>query len=152
MFGRFFRKPKRVEGKCVDLMLDQHIDASKYNQMVPSDLFGIYLHGTNIRVGSCDLRYGMNEELYYAGNIGYNVLSVYRGHGYAYQACLLLFEVAKQKGMEELIITCSPDNIPSRKTLEKLNGTLEGTVNVPPDHWLYRRGETVKNIYRYRLL
>ena len=88
MFGRFFRKPKRVEGKCVDLMLDQHVDASKYNQMVPSDLFGIYLHGTNIRVGSCDLRYGMNEELYYAGNIGYNVLSVYRGHGYAYQACL----------------------------------------------------------------
>ena len=54
--------------------------------------------------------------------------------------------------MTELIITCSPDNIPSRRTLEKLGGTLLETANVPEDHWLYQRGEKVKNIYRYDLL
>lgn len=115
--------------------------------------FRILTVDSHIPVGHCDLRFGMNEELYYAGNIGYRVYEPYRGHGYAYQACQLLFRLAREKyGMSELIITCSPDNIPSLKTLEKLGGVLLETVNVPAWHWLYKRGETVKNIYRFFLL
>ena len=53
--------------------------------------------------------------------------------------------------MEELIITCSPDNLASKKTLQKLGGQLLETVEVPADHWLYQRGETVKDIYRFLL-
>ena len=94
----------------------------------------------------------MNEELYYAGNIGYRIYGGFRGHHYAYEACLLLFQIAKEKYyMDELVITCSPENIPSHKTLEKLNGTLEDVVEVPSWHWLYRRGEKVKEIFRYQL-
>ena len=54
--------------------------------------------------------------------------------------------------MQELLITCSPDNIASRRTLEKLQGELVETADVPRSHWLYERGETVKNIYRFQLL
>ncbi|MCF0109713.1 MAG: GNAT family N-acetyltransferase [Erysipelotrichaceae bacterium] len=102
-------------------------------------------------VGYCDLRLGMNEAIYYAGQIGYHVYLPYRGHGYAYQACLIMFQIAKDQGLNELLITCSPDNMASRKTLEKLGGVLEATVDVPKWHWLYRKGEPVKQIYRFKL-
>ena len=42
-------------------------------------------------------------------------------------------------------------NIASKKTLQKLGGQLLETVEVPAGHWLYQRGETVKNIYRFLL-
>ena len=53
--------------------------------------------------------------------------------------------------MDKLIITCSPDNIASKKTLIKLGGQLLETCDVPSDHWLYLRGETVKEIYLFKL-
>ena len=90
--------------------------------------------------------------LYYAGNIGYHVYERYRGNGYAYKACLELFKIAKNVyHMDKLIITCSPDNIASKKTLIKLGGQLLETCDVPSDHWLYLRGETVKEIYLFKL-
>ena len=54
--------------------------------------------------------------------------------------------------LHELLITCSPENIASRLTLERLGGELVETVPVPRCHWLYARGETWKNIYRFQLL
>ena len=139
-------------GETVDLIEEYRTSPSKANDYVESVYFTIFLHGTTERAGKIDLRIGMNRELYYAGNIGYRVDPAYRGHGYAYEAGRVLFPAARDIfGMKELIITCSPDNEPSRRTLEKLNGILLGTKDVPEDHWLYQRGETVKNIYLYQL-
>lgn len=147
------KKDTRISGEIVDLIPEKIIEARADNQYVPSVFYRIYLHGSLHEVGACDLRLGMNRELYYAGNIGYNIKPSERGHGYAYEACLLLFRTAADEyGMHTLIITCSPDNVPSRHTLEKLNGTFLETVNVPPEHWLYKRGETIKNIYEYKIM
>ncbi|MCR5229636.1 MAG: GNAT family N-acetyltransferase [Solobacterium sp.] len=145
------KNQERISGDTVDLVHEKDVMASRFNNYVASRYYGIYVHGTQIRAGYCDLRLGMNEELYYAGNIGYHIEPAYRGHGYAYEACLMLFDIARQEDMQEIIITCSPENTPSRKTLEKLNGELLETTDVPPSHWLYRRGETVKNIYQWKL-
>lgn len=145
------KKKKRIQGMDVDLVEERKVEGDYANSYVPSVFYGIYLHGKDTRVGNCDIRYGMNEELYYAGNIGYHIDPAYRGHGYAYDACLILFQLARKADMSELIITCSPDNIASEKTLEKLGGTILETTEVPHDHWLYRRGETVKNIHHYAL-
>ncbi len=150
MFSWF--KKKRYSGDVVDLVFEYSTKPSQENLYVPSYFYGIYLHQTKTRVGYCDLRVGHNDELYYAGNIGYRISPAYRGNSYAYYACLVLFEIAKEKNLEEIYITCSPDNIPSKITLEKLNGELIGVKDVPKEHWLYQRGETVKNIYHYRLL
>ena len=145
-------KQNRYIGEVVDLVENRRYDPSKQTDYVVNVLYDIVLHGTDVKVGTCDLRIGMNEYLYYAGNIGYNVLPLHRGHGYAYEACRVLFEAARDEfHMTELIITCSPDNTPSRKTLEKLNGELLEVVEVPEWHWLNARGETVKNIYKYVL-
>ena len=146
----WLRRSRTLPDDPVTLVEEQDIPADSRNSYVPSVLYGIELHGQ--RIGDCDLRLGMNEELYYAGNIGYNIQKEYRGHGYAYEACRILFRLARTKyHMEELIITCSPDNLASKKTLEKLGGQLLETVEVPADHWLYQRGETVKDIYRFLL-
>lgn len=147
-----FSRIHKYSGSAVDLVIEHAIPFFGNSDDVRSLNFDIYLHDTGIRAGLCDLRLGMNEELYYAGNIGYRIFPGERGHGYAYEACRILFDIARSRGMTELIITCSPDNIPSRRTLEKLGGTLLETANVPEDHWLYQRGEKVKNIYRYDLL
>ena len=53
--------------------------------------------------------------------------------------------------MKELIITCSPENEASYKTLMKLNGELLELVEVPSRHLLYTLGEKTKYIFRYRI-
>lgn len=100
-------------------------------------------------MGTCDLRIGHNEKVYYGGNIGYRVSEQYRGHHYAGKACLLLFELAKRHDMEYLIITCNPDNYASRKTCEYAGGVLEKIVELPEDNDMRDNGETEKCIYRF---
>ncbi len=149
---RFAWFKKRVRGKIVDLVPTYTLEPSAENQFVPSYYFDICLHDSLVVVGRCDLRVGMNEELYYLGQIGYSVHPEYRGHGFAYQACLLLFSLAREQyGMKELIITCNPDNVASRKTLEKLKGELVEIALVPKDHYCYRVGDLEKCIFHYSL-
>lgn len=147
-----FLHPGLTSGEIVDLIEEGKESPSIHNQNVGSVYYDICLHRGKMKIGECDLRLGMNEELYYAGNIGYRIFDGWRGHHYAYEACLLLFEIAKtQYHMTELILTCSPENTASHKTLEKLGGTLVATVDVPAWHWLYKRGEKIKEIYRFEL-
>ena len=129
--SRFLHKTV-IEGEVLDLRLDQVRRPDASNLYVGSEIFCICLHGTNVKIGECDLRLGMNEELYYAGNIGYRIYERYRGHGYASDSDMPVMRKAAE-------------------TLEKLGGELIATVPVPHWHWLYRRGETVKNIYRWQL-
>ena len=53
--------------------------------------------------------------------------------------------------MDYLIITCKPDNIPSYRTCEVLDGELIEVKEVPQDHDLRRQGYTYVNIYRFDL-
>lgn len=149
ILNRLFHK-KVTEGEVVDLV-EENRYFNVLTRSYDSIEYGIFLHHTNLRVGYCDLRFGMNEELYYAGNVGYRIYEPYRGHGYAYEACLLLEKVARKYRFQYLIITCSPGNIASKKTIEKLDGVLLETTEVPVTHWLYRRGETVKSVYQLDL-
>lgn len=144
-------KKERYVGDKVDLLKSYEVGGSKSDD-TPCIYYEIVLHNTNKVVGRCDLRIGMNTELYYAGNIGYSVNIDCRGNGYAYSACKILFDIAKNKyNMDELIITCSPENIPSYKTCVNLKGKLLETVNVPESHWLAMRGENIKHIFKYKL-
>ena len=143
---------KRIKGSVVDLCPTHTFEASHENDYVKTVCFDICLHDSFTVVGRCDLRVGMNEELYYLGNIGYHVHEAWRGNYYAYEACLLLFDLAWQVyQMEEIIITCNQDNIPSRKTLEKLKGVLLKIADVPQDHYCYKIGEKTKCIFWYNL-
>jgi len=143
IFQKLFHKDLNRNGEEVSIIANR----------VFSDriLYDIVLNSTGGIVGYCDLRKIHDENHYYFGNVGYRIYQPYRGHNYAYKACLLLFKAAKEQGMDYLIITCSPDNLASKRICEKLPGYFIEQVDVPPWHQLYRQGEKVKNIYRYDL-
>lgn len=102
-------------------------------------------------MGLCDLRIGHNENLYYGGNIGYEIFSPYRGHHYAGKACKLLFKLAKKHGLEYVIITCNPDNLASARTCEYAGGTLLEIAELPPENDMRDKGETHKCIYKFEI-
>jgi tagatose 1,6-diphosphate aldolase len=94
--------------------------------------------GLSLRVGSSP-----PVELYY-GHIGYHVYPAARGQRYAYRACRLVLPILRAHGVRVAWITCDPDNVPSRRTIERLGGRYVNTVAVPPGDPLYARGETQK--------
>ena len=100
-------------------------------------------------VGRLVLRSGDENARYYDGHIGYTIEEEYRGHNYAYQACLLLKDYVKEKS---LIITCDPNNIASKKTIEKLGCEYIETIQIPKSHKKYfSKDENEKCIYRWHL-
>lgn len=151
-FFDFFSKKKIYKGDVVDLKEKYRVSEKQAYDNVPTVYYDILLHDTKLKVGSIDLRLTVEGDMYYYGHIGYNIIRTFRGHNYAYYACLVLFKIARDEfGMDELIITCSPDNIASYRTLTKLNGELIELVEVPKNHHLFAIGESKKYIFRYRI-
>jgi tagatose 1,6-diphosphate aldolase len=99
--------------------------------------------------GSVSLRIGQTEDLRrYLGHIGYGVYPPARGHHYAERATRLLFPLARAHGLHELWVTANPDNIPSRRTCERLGGRLVDVVDLPITHPLFLRGDRRKCRYQ----
>lgn len=139
-------------GDVVDIKKRYFISEKEAYDGVPTVYYDIYLHNTYTKIGSIDLRLKMNEEMYYYGHIGYNISKKYRGHNYSYYACLLVFNIARNEyNMDELIITCNPDNIASYTILNKLNGELIEVCTIPKGHELYRLGDRMKCVFRYKI-
>lgn len=139
---------KTAELSLRQIALDKDDPQRKWD---PAFHFDILDH-TGTQVGGCNLRLGHSEALYYAGNIGYKVDAPYRNHHYAEKACRLLFELARQHGMEYLIISCAPDNLPSRRTCERLGGELLEIAELPENSKQRRvTGVTHRYIFRFYL-
>ena len=103
----------------------------------------------NNEVGRLVLRSGDETARYFDGHIGYTIDEDYRGHHYAYQACLLLKQYVSEKS---LIITCDPDNIASKKTIEKLGCEYIETKPIPSSlKKFFNKDEKEKCIYRWHL-
>ena len=118
---------------------------------VPAYYFSIIRSSDDIEVGRCDLRVGHNENTKYGGNIGYEVNEKYRGNGYASKACKFLFKLARKHNMSEIIITCSPDNISSIRTCEKVGAEYMGLIEIPQWHEMYATGRRMSCKYLIRL-
>jgi tagatose 1,6-diphosphate aldolase len=108
-------------------------------------------HGQRKEAGRISLRLGESDCVYYFGHIGYHVDPPFRGHHYARRACELLRPLILIHGKESVVITCDPDNIPSRRTIEGLGCELERIVDVPLS--MQRRWEisAVKCRYIWRM-
>lgn len=152
LFDLFWRNKKIYEGPVADIREKYRVSKQTSFDGVPTVYYDILRHDDKEKVGSIDLRLTAEGDMYYYGHIGYNVIKAHRGHNYAYYACRVLFEVAKKEfDMDELIITCSPENVPSYKTLRRLGGELIELVKVPKNHTLYNQGEKTKYIFRYKI-
>jgi predicted acetyltransferase len=123
------------------LKLIKKTDANIVKGYVPAYCFSICRCADDVEVGRCDLRIKHNPNTYYGGNIGYSVQEQYRGNHYAGKACLLLLKLAKKHEMEELIITCAPENIASQKTCVYFGAELKRILEVPAWHDLFKDGQ-----------
>lgn len=117
---------------------------------VPAYRFDMITQGQ--RAGTASLRVGQKERvLLYAGHAGYEVEPQWRGRGFAARAMRLLYPLARAHYLDPLWITCTPDNIASRRTLDRLGAVYVETVALPPDYHSYARGEREKCRYRLDL-
>jgi tagatose 1,6-diphosphate aldolase len=87
----------------------------------------------------------------YAGHLGYGVRPQHRGHHYAARAVRLLIPLAKQLNLDPLWITCDPENLASRRTLELAGAEFVEIVDVPPDCIIHKCGHPRKCRYRLAL-
>lgn len=134
----------------IQLMLEKTVGEDIEKNWKPGYHFAI-CNMNGQKIGKCDFRIGYNEQLYYGGNIGYQIDEAYRGNHYAAKACLLLFELAKMHNMNYLIITCNPDNYASRKTCEYAGGQLLEIAELPLYNNMRLEGATEKCIYKFSL-
>jgi predicted acetyltransferase len=136
-----FREWGVLSDGVVDLTVQSVDPADPTRGLCPAYHFRISRHGSAAPAGSIRLRVGSLVAypiLAYAGQVGYEIAEAHRGHGLAGRACRLLRPVALAHGLDRLIITCSPTNVPSRRTLENLGATLVGIYAVPRDSPAYR--------------
>ena len=144
----FLDWPALTDGE-IELRVVEQFESNKPG-WVPAYVFGIFLAGTETRVGDINLRIGYTWDLVrYGGHIGYGVAEPYRGHHYAAKACLLLQPVAQAHGMDVLWVTCNPDNWPSRLTCERIGAKLVEVVDLPSYSDMYQEGERQKCRYRW---
>lgn len=130
------------------LVLTECMPAESSPWGVPAYAFKMQGHGGEY-MGRIRLRVGWNEDVIrYAGHVGYAVEPAHRGHHYAERACRLVIPLAKRHGMTELWITCQPDNLSSRRTLERLGTEYVGVIDVPPEYPLEAGAERKKMCFR----
>ena len=107
----------------------------------------ITLHNERQEIGQISYRDGESRCVYYYGHIGYHIDPPYRGQHFAYRACRLIEREIRLSGKTSVVITCDPDNEPSRRTCARLGCLYERTADVPED--IYRKFEISQQKCRY---
>ena len=149
IFKKKFRFNKKVLlfDDTIWLSLRSVLPAEPEKGYLPTYYFDIIRISDQAVVGRCDLRIGHNTTNYYAGNIGYCVKELFRGNGYALHTCFLLERLARTHGMKKMLITCDPDNLPSKLTCERFGARYIDTVLLPEDNEMYQAGSREKRVY-----
>lgn len=138
-----FFDPGQLQDEELSLALFETIPADPSKGYVPVYHFKMMVGPSE--AGSIRLRAQTDTQVeLYAGHIGYAVDEAYRGRHYAERACRLLFPLTRRHGIQELWITCNPDNWPSRRTCERLGAKLVEIVELPDSHEMAARGEREK--------
>jgi predicted acetyltransferase len=145
-----FIDPGRLVDGELELILVQTAPADPERGLVPYYVFEMRVGGE--KVGGLNLRIGNTHDLVtYGGHIGYGVNPEHRGHHYAERACRMVLPLAKAHGLNPLWITCNPDNIPSRRTCERLGAEMVEIVSLPEGSDMYKHGERQKCRFRVDL-
>jgi tagatose 1,6-diphosphate aldolase len=147
----FLSEPLQSDDELA-LLLTERTSAADSIFGVPTYTFAMRHATTGDVMGRIRLRVGWNEEtIRYAGQIGYVVAPEFRGNHYAERACRMVAPLARRHGLSELWITCQPDNIASRRTLERLGAEFVEIVPVPATYPLDAGTLRQKACYRWRL-
>lgn len=84
-----------------------------------------------------------HQEIEYAGHIGYDISPLYRNKGYGTKILELALKKAAEIGISKAIVTCSVNNIASKKIIEKNNGKFLGE---------FFDDEENENVYKFEII
>jgi len=136
------KPPRRLSYEGVTLDFSKTVFGDATRGLVPYYHYRILVDGTD--VGHINLRMGDTEHVRLcAGHVGFEIAAAYRGHRYAFQACLALAPFARSI-RPEILLTCDPENSASRRTIELLGATYLDEVPVPSHDPHYIRGSRSK--------
>jgi predicted acetyltransferase len=118
---------------------------------VPTYFFRMMSVDRQEEMGTINLRIGSSPHVErYAGHIGYGVHAAYRGHHYAARSVKMLLPLARTLGIDPLWVTCDPENMASRRSLEIAGAEMIEIVDVPEDCGIRKYGGRARKC-RYRL-
>jgi predicted acetyltransferase len=81
-------------------------------------------------VGRVSIRFELNEFLAReGGHIGYAVLAPYRGRGYATATLCDAVALARESGLDRVLVVCDDANVASAAVIERAGGVLERVVH-----------------------
>ena len=119
---------------------------------VPTYYFQMIHAQTDEELGGINFRCSSTPHVErYAGHIGFAVHERHRGNRYAARSVTLLCSLAKELKFEDIWITCDPENVASRRSLELAGAKLIEIVDVPADCVIHKTGHPRKCRYRIDL-
>lgn len=92
---------------------------------VLTDTFFAINDETKKIIGIIDFRHTLNEFLVNFGNCGYSVRPSERNKGFATEMLRQIINIARQSGLDVLLLSVERGNIPSIRTIEKNSGVYE---------------------------
>lgn len=121
--------------KNIDMSKGIDIDLTRY---VPQTRYWLIVDGRPVGIGK--LRDYLNDFLKTTGgHIGYCIRPSERGKGYGNIILRELLKKAREKGIEEVLITCNDDNTRSRRVIEYNGGKLAMVDNGECRYWIKAR-------------
>ena len=145
------REPQPLTDGDLVVTLAERLPGDEAKGWVPAYHFKLHIDGHPDPVGHVNLRIGWTEHVVqHAGHIGYEVDERWRGRRIAARSVRLILSFAKSLGIDELWVTCNPDNQASLGTLRILAAERVDEVEIPPGTAMYKRGERRK--VRFRLV
>ncbi len=97
-------------------------------------------------IGVSGLQHRLTPSLrQFGGHIGYAVRPSARGRGFGTALLAATLAEAREMGIDEVVVTCDADNIPSRRVIERCGGVLEAEERVPQWPVLVRRYLIARN-------
>ena len=147
-----FRNCGKLVDDDLELLLIEQYPGDPNIGYVPAYKFKMVHAGQTEEIGHIEFRVGNTRDLVmYGGHFAYGVEPEHRGQKYAARACRLLLPLAEQHGLNELWITCNPDNAASAKTAELAGARLVEIVDLPEYSDMFQEGERQKCRYKIEL-
>lgn len=140
--------PNDLRSGPIRLEFEQTVPGDISRGLVPVHHFKI-LDKTATVVGHINLRIGdIRHITMCAGHVGFEILPEFRGHSFSYHACRALASFIRIH-YEKVILTADPENVPSKRTIEKLGATFLDQIEVPADDPAYLGGARRKFRYEW---
>ena len=110
-----------------------NVDAEKFNnpkaKRVAATQYLAVTKSDRKLVGMVSVRHELNDYLMqYGGHIGYSVRASERRKGYATQILMLALAYCRTRGIPNVLVTCSKENIGSATVIQHNGGILENEV------------------------